>query len=133
MKKKNLFILLITTILCVSFLTSSAWAGSRQRYRWEGVAIGIGAAILGNAIFSRPVQRRSCIRPVYYRPVPRRPVVCPSGYWEMRRTWVPPPYERIWVENYYNRYGDLVPGYWKERRRPGYWVKRRIWVADNRW
>jgi len=51
MKKKNLFALLLTAILCVSFLIPSVWAGSKQRHRWQGVAIGLGTAILGNAIF----------------------------------------------------------------------------------
>lgn len=133
MKKKNIFILLITTILCISFLVPSAWAGSKQRHRWEGVAIGIGAAILGSALFCRPHHPRPCVRPVFHCPPTRRVVVCPTGYWEMRKTWVPPRYERIWVEGYYDRYYRWVPGHWEERYKPGYWIKRKVWAADNRW
>jgi len=50
MKMKKIVLSAITVIIAGSFITTSAWAGSRQRHRWEGVAIGVGAAIVGSAI-----------------------------------------------------------------------------------
>ena len=69
---------LVTTILCVYFLVTSAWAGPKQRYRWEGVAIGVGAAILGSALvnacyYPRPASPAPVYYsapPVYYSPSP---------------------------------------------------------------
>lgn len=78
MKNKKLLITMFTTMLCCSFLLTSAWAGAEQRYRWEGIAIGIGAAVLGNALFnaccySQPGPAPVCYSPppvVYYSPGP---------------------------------------------------------------
>jgi hypothetical protein len=72
MKKKRVFLVILTTILCCSFAVTSAWAGAKQRYRWEGVAIGIGAAILGSALLNTCYYPESP-QPVYYKP---RPVYC---------------------------------------------------------
>ena len=52
MKKKKIFIIMLTTILCLCFIATSARAGSKQRHRWEGVAIGLGAAIVGSALIN---------------------------------------------------------------------------------
>lgn len=42
----------VAIIMGILFTTTSGWAGSKQRYRWEGVAIGVGAAVLGGALLS---------------------------------------------------------------------------------
>ena len=42
MNKKSLLIFALIALFSVSLLPSHAQAGSAQRYRWEGVAIGIG-------------------------------------------------------------------------------------------
>ena len=70
MKNKKLSVVMVTTILCVCFLVTSAWAGPRQRYRWEGVALGVGAAILGNALVNACYYPRSSPAPVYYSAPP---------------------------------------------------------------
>jgi len=99
MKNKRAVMVILTTTLCCSFLVTSAWAGSKQRHRWEGVAIGVGAAILGAALLNscyytqtpRPVYYKS--RPLYYRPAPvyYRPVV-------VSYTLGPPPrHDRHWT------------------------------------
>ena len=46
--------LIIAGIVLASFClaTSPAQAGSKPQHRWEGVAIGVGAAMLGHAIIS---------------------------------------------------------------------------------
>lgn len=70
MKNKKLSIVMFTTILCLSFMVTSAWAGPKQRYRWEGVAIGMGAAILGNALFNACYYPQPGPAPVYYSAPP---------------------------------------------------------------
>ena len=51
MKLKKLFIGLTIAVFTIALVSSTAMAGSKQRHRWEGVAIGVGAAILGHAIY----------------------------------------------------------------------------------
>ena len=54
MKTKKIIPAAITLIMVLSFITTSAWAGSKQRHRWEGVAIGVGAAIVGGRDHQQP-------------------------------------------------------------------------------
>ncbi|MDY6954209.1 MAG: DUF4149 domain-containing protein, partial [Thermodesulfobacteriota bacterium] len=111
MKSKGSVIVILTTILCCTLLVTSAWAGSKQRHRWEGVAIGIGAAMLGSALLNsyyydqppRPVYYRPrplCYRPapIYYGPVvvsytegPPRVVRCGTPYRVATWRYKPPP------------------------------------------
>jgi len=134
MNKKTLLIFVLIALFSVSFLPASAQAGSTQRHRWEGVAIGIGAAILGStllhqhmndAYYEHPYdgsESGSYIRPYRYR----------SGHWEVRKEWVPPTYRRVWNPGHYNRYNEWIPGAWIEIvDRPGYWAKTRVWVAHR--
>ena len=51
MKMKMLLISLVIVLFEITLVSSTALAGSKQRHRWEGVAIGVGAAILGHAIY----------------------------------------------------------------------------------
>jgi hypothetical protein len=129
----------IITILmaAVFFLTISApvaFAGSKQRYRWQGVAIGLGAAILGNAIlnsdrYDSPPDRvvvidRDCRKPRYCDRDYRR------GQWEIRKIWVEPVCERVWNPGHYNRHHQWVPGqYITIEKSPGYWEEKRVWVG----
>ena len=136
MKKKNLIILLLTAILCFSFPTSSVWAGSKHDYRRQGIAIGIGAAILGTALFGQYNRgyyshHRSAIHraPVYRYPTPRHRQHR-EGHWEMRKERVHPTYRRVWNPGHYNRHGEWVNGHWiKVVDQPGYWTKTRVWVS----
>lgn len=50
MKIRNGFIAAAAVSATLVFAYPSAWAGSPQQHRWEGVAIGVGAAILGSAL-----------------------------------------------------------------------------------
>ena len=128
MKKKNLFIVVFITILCVTFLTSSAWAGEKHRYRWEGIAIGVGAVMLGHALFNQHRSRDLYPAPGHiHRPPPHSRFY---GHWEVRRAWIPPAYERVWNPGHYNHKGRWVPGRWIEVvKEPGYWSKKREWVG----
>jgi hypothetical protein len=49
MKTKN-GLIITATVLSISLAGASAWAGSKQQHRWEGVAIGVGAAIAVSAL-----------------------------------------------------------------------------------
>ena len=132
MKKNNLLFILFISVLCISFLASPVWAGSKQRHRWEGVAIGMGAAILGGALLNglscAPAPRYRPPQPRYRPPQPR---YHSPGHWETRKIWIHPEMKRIWHEGYYNRHGYWVPGHWERRHRPGFWRERRVWIPGG--
>jgi hypothetical protein len=94
---KKTWIIIITVIFSLSFATSSAFAGSKERYRWEDVAIGVGAAILGSAIIknSQPESVTVIEWHTYHRPGPPRQIV---RYCEPRQVWISPTYERVCVK-----------------------------------
>ncbi len=52
MKMTKKLIIAVAAILSLGLMSTSAWAGSKQQHRWEGVAIGVGAAIVGSALIS---------------------------------------------------------------------------------
>ncbi len=135
---KKIITLIITLMMTgIFFLTMSvpaAFAGSKQRHRWEGVAIGVGAAILGSAIFNSdrwdtPRERvvvidRDCHKPRHYDR--HRP----KDHWEERKIWVEPVCERVWNPGHYNRHHQWVPGrHIIIEKRPGYWDKKRVWAG----
>ena len=112
MKKKNLFIIL-ALIFCLSSV-NSAWAGNVQRNRWEGVAIGIGAAILGYTLYQYSVPAQPKVNQHYQTPTnyDNRYRQKPSGHWETRKVWVQPTYESVWSPGHYNHsYGRGVRGH----------------------
>jgi hypothetical protein len=134
MKPKNLLIILTTLLLCLSVVKPSAWAGNVQRNRWEGVAIGAGAALLGTAILHHFRYSEPALSPVKrHHPPPRyghQRRQAPSGYWEIRKVWVPPTHERVWNPGHYDRKGRWAPGEWISiEKEPGYWAKEKIWVC----
>lgn len=128
MKKKHLLMILLITFFSIGVITPSAWAGGKHRYRWEGIAIGIGAAMIGHAL----IQHHRHYHPppvVVYKPSPPPRY---SGHWEVRKIWIPPTYERVWNPGHYNRRGRWIPGQWiKIERNPGYWVDKRVWVEER--
>ena len=124
---KKVIGLLVSMIFCLSIAAPSAFAGSKQRHRWQGVAIGVGAAILGNAIY------QSCKEDNPYRqvivvndpPGPRR-----HGHWEVTKIWVAPVSEKVWNSGHYDYYHRWVAGRWMTiEKSPGFWKKERVWVA----
>ena len=143
MKKKTLFILLISIVLVWTVAVLPAWAGrgkgNPQRHRWEGVAIGVGAAILGGALLHHAQPpRRNHSRPVYHQSYPQQQQVVysapycpprPRGHWEWQKIWVPPVCQKTWNPGHYNRRNHWVPGRWiKIETQPGYWRSEKIWV-----
>ncbi len=143
MKKHALVKILVFATIFVFGMASIGSAGNVQRNRWEGVAIGLGAAVLAGSIiqaFNRPTAppapapapnyRHHTPPPAtsYYTPPPRRA----RGHWEMRDVWVPPVQEKVWNPAHYNRHGKWVPGRWMMvERQAGYWKKDRVWVAGG--
>ena len=136
MKNRILFPLTVSIAVSIGIIASPVGAGNVQRNRWEGLAIGIGAAILGKVIFDHVQQQRRSSGAVYghhrypephYGPPHRH-----SGHWEIRKVWVPPVYKRVWNPGHYNRKGRWVSGKWiKIEKQPGYWKKERIWISER--
>lgn len=143
--KKILWIGLLA-IFCAAASAPTAWAGAKQRHRWEGVAIGVGAAILGHAIiqqhhraYAHPYRGGGTViiernndrcdypRRRYRRHHRARPA---RGHWENRRMWVSPVYEKVWNPGHYDVDQRWVPGQWIEVvKEPGYWVEKREWIG----
>lgn len=135
MKKRSLIITVLVFVLSFTLMVNSAMAGSSHHERWEGVAIGLGAAILGSALIhhsaGHPCQRSEDCRVTVithrdYRHETR------GGYWEIRKEWIPPTYKEVWNPGHYSRDGEWIEGHWmKIVDRPGYWAEERIWVASK--
>jgi len=120
-------IILIIVILGLSLTTTPVWAGSKQRHRWQGAAIGIGAVLLGHAIL-HPRSHAPAYPQGVYQPPPKPR----HGHWKFRKVWVPPTCRTVWNPEHYNGHGEWVPGQYIEIiDQPGYWTKRRVWVT--RW
>ncbi len=122
MKNKTLFSILFVSILSLFLLIPSSWAGSKQRHRWEGVAIGVGAAILGNAILSHHYYSPPRHARVYHFPPHRRH----SDHWKYRKVRAPSTYKKVWNPGHYNRKGKWIPGGWITiKQKPNHWAKNR--------
>ena len=136
MKTKKLLIGMVIALFATTSVTSSALAGNKQRHRWEGVAIGVGAAILGHAIYqSHKAEHQPQVvyvdpeRTYWDNPDPKPH----HGHWEWQETWVSPTYERVWNPGHYDRKGHWVAGHWMEvETSDGHWIRERVWVANNR-
>ena len=136
MKKRSLS--LIVTLCAVTMLLTAdpAFAGRKHHERWKGIAIGVGAAILGNAILNHDRHHHVVRVPERrYEPVPVPPGRRPRhrGYWEIRDEWIPPTYKSVWNPGHYNRKGDWIEGTWiKIVKRQGHWKEKKVWVAASR-
>ena len=132
---KRWFVLGLVLILLLT-LSSFALAGDRQRGRWEGVAIGLGAVTLYNFFqygqFSPVILPHGAYgKPIhpYSAPAAVRP---PSGHWEIRRIWIPESREKVWIPGHY-RHGYWVKGHYEVRVHPGHYVERKLWVEGPRY
>ena len=127
--KKTISIVLIAALTIFTF-SAAASAGSPQSHRWEGVAIGIGAVILGKALIDSIHNNQAraygpAPQPAYYQPEPEPP----AGHWETRRQWVPAEYKKVWNPGHYNRHNRWVQGRWiRVEAQPGYWVEKEVWI-----
>ncbi len=132
---KKALTIILGSILCISFSTSSAYAGSRHQHRLEGVAIGLGAAILGKAIIDSAgnhyPEERIYQHTIIYResPPPHR---YSRGHWEIKKIWIPPTYKKKFQPGHYNHRGYWISGKWKKYLdRPGHWKKEKIWITHH--
>lgn len=144
MKKRSLLSLLFVLAFTSTIMIPSAHAGNVQRHRWEGIAIGLGAVILGSVLskshqlsnaqsfdwhtpdYDNGPSRHYKRRHHHHRDDPLR------GHWEMREEWLPPTYKRVWNPGHYSRHGKWLAGDWiKIEEAPGYWTKTRVWVARS--
>ena len=132
---KKILIICMTLFFSMSLLAPPAFAGAKQRHRWQGVAIGVGAALLGQAILNSyrdyPPPERVVVQspPVYYHSRPRPSYN--SGHWEVRKVWVPAVNERVWNPAHYDNYDEWIPGRWiMIERSPGHWQEQQVWVTN---
>ena len=134
MKIRSLTHIVLGSALILTLTANSAFAGGRHKERWEGIAIGLGAAILGSAILSsnnhssdRVPERCPLPAPVYKRHNTHH-----KGYWEVRAEWIPPIHKKVWNPGHYNRKGKWIEGAWIEIMvKPGYWTERKVWVTAD--
>jgi hypothetical protein len=129
MKKKSLITLIITSIFTFVVLTPAAHAGSVQRNRWEGIAIGLGTAIIGSALLNQS-RDYSLQAHTTYDSTPR------PG--DSTRRHSRPEYDLEYgpdssysahrhrpARKHYNS------GYHKKHRRRGHWEMREKWVPPT--
>jgi len=110
MKKRNLIIVLLAMVFTLSFISTSVWAGSPQQYRWEGVAIGVGAAVLGGALINGCINPCPPPRVAYRYPCPPRygyhhPPRHHRRHWKARKRWRPHHYKETRRQGRYHGYG----------------------------
>ena len=135
---KKLTILILTGLVSISLINSLAFAGSKQRHRWQGVAIGVGTAILGTMIYNELQNNHTSIgsekiiqhkTTVYHN----NRSCCSGGHWEINEIWISATYRKIWKAGHYShRKGRWVPGRWKKHIDiPGHWEEKRMWVGHS--
>ena len=73
MDKRKLITILIAAGLCFTLLVTTAHAGDRQRYRWEGVALGILGATVVGTVLGAPYAHPAPVHFYWGAPPPHRP------------------------------------------------------------
>lgn len=134
---KILMSMMTAVVMLICLSTAPAHA---DRKTMEGVLLGVGAAVLGTAIYQGLNQssgyrapRQHHVTPVYGRGSqcrndPRH-ARQPVERWEIQRIWVDPVYETRWNPGHYNRKGHWVSGRYETFQvQDGYWEQRRVRV-----
>jgi heme A synthase len=134
MGKKLWSMILVLTLISL-FAITSAEAGSKTRYRWQGAGIAVGALLLGGLV-AHHIAAHARQPEVIYAPPPEPRYYPPEpdwapGHWEITREWVPGQWERVWVPDQYDRWGNWVAGHYVDRKTPGHYVERRVWVERH--
>jgi hypothetical protein len=127
--KKSLFTIIIAFIFAFVALVPAAHAGNVQRQRWEGIAIGIGAAIIGSAILN---QKRAGNYDrhdqIIYRPAPSRGDI-PTGY--SHRESDPEYRQYPSHDNRPHSPNYRRPGHTRGDHGRGHWKVRKEWVPPT--
>ena len=129
MKKKSLFALIIAFIFTFVVLAPTAHAGNVQRQRWEGIAIGLGAAIIGSAIFNqhRNDNYTQQIRTTYNS----TPKHGDRQFGHYRPEYGPEPDHRYGPHRHHYSPKHHSRGYHKGHQHRGYWEVRKEWVPST--
>lgn len=132
---KTLISITTAVVMFICFTTAPAHA---DRKTTEGFLLGIGAAVLGTAIYQSLDRSPGYSEPQRYHAPPAhgRKVQCRDEQrygrqhavrWEIRRVWVAPVFETRWNPGHYNRKGHWVGGRYETFKiRDGYWEERRV-------
>lgn len=115
MKTRNGWVITIIAIVSLGWAFTSAWAGSASQHRWEGVAMGAGAVIVGSAL----VQSMAC------GPHGGHPVAVSFNYRHVHRH--PPHYRGNW-KRYHRGHRNPGPDY---DRGPQYRRPSRKWNTSG--
>lgn len=78
MKRAKIISVILATLMAGCLIGNSAWAGSRQRHIWEGIAIGTAAVVVADLLLDgsayccqyRPAPAYRAAPMVYYTPPP---------------------------------------------------------------
>ena len=127
-KMKTLKIIFIALMISIFGITIS-YAGSPQSYRWEGLALGLGAAIIGSHIFRGGMDDRDSEYHHGHRRYGKK-----HRHWRHRQyrpgygyvdngCWT---YDRVYIPGKYIK--EYINGRWVTIEvTPDRWVEKRIW------
>lgn len=132
---KTLISITTAVVMFICLTTAPAQADRKTR---EGFLLGIGAAVLGTAIYQSLDRSPGYREPQRYHGSPafERGPQCrddrwhdkrAAGHWRIERIWVGPVYDTRWNPGHYNRKGHWVGGRYETFKvRDGYWEERRV-------
>lgn len=136
-KMKQMISIMTAVVAFISLSTAPAFADRKTR---EGFLLGVGAAVLGTAIYqglNQPSGYRGYHRhpgPPAYEPRSqcrdtRRYAQRPAGRWKIEKIWVEPVYDYRRNPGHHKRNGKWNNGrHEKFRIQDGYWKEIRVWV-----
>ncbi len=144
MRTKRFMIGLLTGSIFFVMINTNALAGNVQRNRWEGVAIGVAATLLGQALLDHHHQAYGHAEPhrntvglhrghhdyrskAYGQRPPKK-----SRHRQFQKVWIAPVHKKSWNSGHYNRRGRWVPGHWIHMQiKPGHWSTQPIVSAHR--
>lgn len=118
----NTLIIAVTAAISLGLVSTSVWAGAKQRHRWEGVAIGFGAAIVGGALINHHAYGSHSGPPVVFSFKYRENHRQPSrhhGYWQPYRGG----HDKKWRSHKHGHHysGCRQHGNWHGQRHRKHW------------
>lgn len=130
MKKKSLVTLIITSIFTFVALTSAAHAGNVQRERWEGIAIGLGTAIIGSVLLNQ--HKGYTQQPqATYNSSPKHGNRSSHSRSEYGQEYGPEPDYGYGYRRHHYTWRNHPPVYRKGHHRRGHWEMIEKWVPPT--